>query len=148
MPLAAAAQPARKVHRIAFLGSTSPSGYASQMKAFRGGLRDLGYVEGQNLVIEFRWAQEKYERLPELAAELVRLKPDVLVTHGVPGTLAAKRATNTIPIVMGVVGDADRRCRRPRAPRRQHHRVVLLCPGAQRQATGGTQAGPSTLELH
>ena len=92
--------------RIAFLGSTSPSGYASQMEAFRGGLRELGYVEGQNLVIEFRWAQGKYERLPELAAELVRLKPDVLVTHGVPGTLAAKRATNTIPIVIGVVGEA------------------------------------------
>ena len=55
MPLAAAAQPARKVYRVAFLGATSPSGYASQMEAFRGGLRDLGYVEGQNLVIEFRW---------------------------------------------------------------------------------------------
>ena len=106
MPLAAEAQPAGKVYRIAFLGSTSPSGYASQMEAFRGGLRDLGYVESQNLVIEFRWAQGKYDRLPELAAELVRLKPDVLVTHGVPGTLAAKRATDTIPIVMGVVGEA------------------------------------------
>jgi putative ABC transport system substrate-binding protein len=106
MPLAAEAQPAGKVYRVAFLGSTSPSGYASQMEAFRGELRDLGYVEGQNLVIEFRWAQGKNERLPELAAELVRLKPDVLVTHGVPGTLAAKRATDTIPIVMGVVGEA------------------------------------------
>jgi putative ABC transport system substrate-binding protein len=102
----AEAQQARKVYRLAFLGSTSPSGYASQMTAFRGGLRDLGYVEGQNLVIEFRWAQGKYDRLPELAAELVRLKPDVLVTHGVPGTLAAKRATDTIPIVIGVVGEA------------------------------------------
>jgi putative tryptophan/tyrosine transport system substrate-binding protein len=105
-PYAAEAQQAGRVHRIAFLGSTSPSSYASQMKAFREGLRELGYVEGQNLVIEFRWAQGKYERLPELAAELVRLRPDVLVTHGVPGTLAAKRATNTIPIVVGVVGEA------------------------------------------
>jgi putative tryptophan/tyrosine transport system substrate-binding protein len=105
-PLAAEGQQAGKMYRIAFLGSTSPSGYASQMKAFREGLRDLGYVEGRNLVIEFRWAQGKYERLPELAAELVRLKPDVLVTHGVPGTLAAKRATETIPIVVGVVGEA------------------------------------------
>jgi putative ABC transport system substrate-binding protein len=102
----AAAQQAAKVYRVAFLGSTSPTGYAGQMEAFRGGLRELGYVEGQNLVIEFRWAQGKYERLPELAAELVRLKPDVLVTHGVPGTLAAKRATDTIPIVIGVVGEA------------------------------------------
>jgi putative ABC transport system substrate-binding protein len=104
-PRAAEAQ-VGKVYRIAFLGSTSASGYASQMEAFRRGLRDLGYVEGQNLVIEFRWAHGKYERLPELAAELVRLKPAVLVTHGVPGTLAAKRATDTIPIVIGVVGEA------------------------------------------
>ena len=105
-PLAAEAQPAGKVHRLAFLGSTSPAGYANQIEAFRAGLRDLGYVEGQNLVIEFRWAEAKNERLPELAAELVQLKPDVLVTHGTPGILAAKRATRTIPIVMGVVGEA------------------------------------------
>lgn len=104
-PVRASAQPVGKVYRIAFLGSTSPSGYASQLEAFRGGLRDLGYVEGRNLMIEFRWARGKIERLPELAAELVRLKPDVLVTHGPPGALAAKRATETIPIVMGVVGD-------------------------------------------
>jgi ABC-type uncharacterized transport system substrate-binding protein len=103
-PLAAGAQ--AKVYRVAFLGSTSPSGYASQMRAFRGGLRDLGYVEGQNLVIESRWAQGKYERLAELAAEIVRMKPDVLVTHGPPGALAAKRATGTIPIVVGALGEA------------------------------------------
>src|SRR5215831_7157997 len=105
-PLAAEAQQTGTMYRVAFLGSTSPSGYSSQIKAFRGGLRDLGYVEGQNLIVEFRWAEGKYERLPELAAELVRLQPDVLVTHGVPGTLAAKRATETIPIVIGVIGEA------------------------------------------
>jgi putative ABC transport system substrate-binding protein len=105
-PLAAEAQQGAKVYRVAFLGSTSPSGYASQMDAFRVGLRDLGYVEGKNLIIDFRWAQGKYERLPELASELVRLKPDVLVTHGAPGSLAAKRATDKIPIVIGVVGEA------------------------------------------
>jgi putative ABC transport system substrate-binding protein len=105
-PRAAEAQQTGKVYRIAFLGSTSPSGYASQMEAFRGGLRALGYVEGQNLVIEFRWAQGKNDRLPALAAELVRLKPDVLVTHGPPGALAAKRATDAIPIVVGVLGEA------------------------------------------
>ncbi len=105
-PVAAKAQQATRVYRVAFLGSTSASGYADQLQAFRGGLRDLGYVEGQNLVIEFRWAEAKNERLPELAAELVRLKPDVLVTHGTPGILAAKRATRMIPIVMGVVGEA------------------------------------------
>ena len=95
-----------KVHRLAFLGSTSPSGYAKQLEAFRAGLRELGYVEGRNYVIEFRWAQGRYERLPALATELARSRPDVLVTHGVPGTLAAKKATDTIPIVVGVVGEA------------------------------------------
>jgi putative ABC transport system substrate-binding protein len=103
---AAEAQPATKVHRVAFLGSTSPAGYATQLAAFRGGLRELGYVEGQNLLIDFRWGHGEYDRLPRLAAELVRLKPEVLVTHGVPGALAAKRATSTIPIVIGVVGEA------------------------------------------
>lgn len=74
-PLGAAAQEykAGKVYRIAFLGSTSPSGYASQVAAFRGGLRDFGYREGRNLVIDFRWALGHYERLPKLAAELVPL---------------------------------------------------------------------------
>jgi putative ABC transport system substrate-binding protein len=104
MPIAARAQQAERKYRIAFLGSTSPSGYASQLAAFREGLRDLGYVEDRNLVIEFRWAQGNYERLPELARELVRSKPDVLVTHGPPGALAAKRATNTIPVVLGAIG--------------------------------------------
>jgi len=68
-------------------------------------LRDLGYVEGKNLTIEFRWAEGKHERLPDLAAELVRLKVDVIVTQGTPGALAAKQATATIPIVMAVVAD-------------------------------------------
>ncbi len=94
------------MYRVAFLGSTSPSEYASQMEAFRTELRGLGYVEGKNVVIEFRWAQARNDRLPELAEELVRLKPDVLVTHGAPGALAAKRATSTIPIVVGVVAEA------------------------------------------
>ena len=126
----------------------SASGYAPQVEAFRGGLRDLGYVEGKNLVIEFRWAEGNYARLPDLAAELVRLKPDVLVTHAPAGTLAAKQATATIPIVMGVAGDAVamRARREPRAPWRERHRVVLLFPGAQRQTAGGTQGSPPTLE--
>jgi len=105
-PLTGEAQQAGRVYRIGFLGATSVSGYAPQVQAFRGGLRDLGYVEGKNLVIDFRWAEGNYARLPELAAELVLLKPDVLVTHAPAGTRAAKRATATIPIVMGVVGDA------------------------------------------
>jgi len=105
-PLAAEAQQAANVARIGFLGATSASSWASRVEAFRLGLRDLGYEEGKNIVIEFRWAEEKYGRLPELALALVRLKVDVLVTYGTPGTLAAKRATTTIPIVMVHSGDA------------------------------------------
>lgn len=105
-PFAAGAQQAGPVARIGFLGATSPSSWASRVEAFRSGLSALGYVEGKNLVIEFRWAEEKYSRLPDLAAELVRLKVDVLVTYGTPATLAAKRATTTIPIVMVHTGDA------------------------------------------
>jgi len=104
-PLVSGAQQAT-VPRIGFLGAASASGYAPQLEAFRQGLRDLGYVEGKTIVIEYRWAEGKYARLPELAAELVRRKVDVLVTHGVPGTLAAKRVTTTIPIVIAAVGDA------------------------------------------
>jgi len=63
------------------------------------GLHDLGYVDGKNITVEFRWAEGNYDRLPELAAELQRLKIDVLVTHGTPATIAAKVATKTIPIV-------------------------------------------------
>ncbi len=105
-PLAADAQQAGKVYRIGVLGLLTPSEYSSRIEAFRRGLLDLGYVEGKNIVIEYRWAQGKYDRLPDLAAELVRLKVDLIVTHGTPGPLAAKRATTTIPIVMGVSGDA------------------------------------------
>ncbi len=100
------AQLEAKVPRIGFLGPTSASAFANRIEALRASLRDLGYVEGKNIAIEFRWADGKYERLPELAAELVRLKVDVIVTAGTPGTLAAKRATSTVPIVMAVSGDA------------------------------------------
>lgn len=97
---------AGRVARVGFLGATSASGYAHQLEAMRQGFRDLGYVEGQNLSIDYRWAEERYERLPALAGELVRLRPDVIVTHGVPATRALKRATTTIPIVMAVSGEA------------------------------------------
>ena len=76
------------------------------MGALRSGLSELGYVEGKNIVIESRWADEQYDRLPALAAELVGLKVDVLLTYGTPGTVAAKRATAAIPIVMVYTGDA------------------------------------------
>jgi putative ABC transport system substrate-binding protein len=105
-PLAAEAQRVGRVWRIRFLGAATPSVWASRVEALRAGLRDLGYVEGKNIVIEFRWANGMYDRLPDLAAELTRLKIDVLVTAGTPGALSAKRATTTIPIVMAASGDA------------------------------------------
>jgi putative ABC transport system substrate-binding protein len=100
------AQQPKKVWRLGFLGSSSASGYASRVNAMREGLRDLGYVEGKNIVIEYRWAEEKYDRLPDLAAELVDLKVDLIITHGTPGSRAAKQATTTIPIVIAAIGDA------------------------------------------
>ena len=102
----ASAQQPKKVARIGFLGAADPVGYAPHLKGFQRGLHDFGYVEGKNIVIEYRWAQGRYERLLELAQEFVRSKVDVIVTHGTPGTQAAKQATQTIPIVMAIVGDA------------------------------------------
>jgi putative tryptophan/tyrosine transport system substrate-binding protein len=96
---AEAQQPA-KVPRIGLLAGLAPSDNADRVEAFRLGLRELGYVEGKNIVIEHRWAEGKVERLSELATELVRLKVDVIVTTGPTPTRSAKQATHTIPIVM------------------------------------------------
>jgi len=93
------------MRQIAYLGTPSASEQAERVEALREGLRQLGYVEGTNITINFRWAEGRYERLPDLAAELVRLKPDVILTHGTPGTRAAMAATTTVPIVAIVVGD-------------------------------------------
>jgi putative ABC transport system substrate-binding protein len=103
-PLALLAQP--KIARIGFLGSATANASAQSVSALREELDALGYVEGKNIIMEFRWAEGKYERLPELVAELVRLNIDVLVTHGTPGTQTAKNATTSIPIVMAISGDA------------------------------------------
>jgi putative tryptophan/tyrosine transport system substrate-binding protein len=100
------AQQPKKVSRIGYLGNSSPALERDFVDAFRQGLRDLGYAEGHNILIEYRWAEGRYDRFPEFAAELVRLKVDVLLTAGTPGALAAKEATQTIPIVMAVSGDA------------------------------------------
>jgi putative ABC transport system substrate-binding protein len=99
------AQQPTKVPRIGFLGTASPPTIAARIEAFRQGLRDLGYVEGKSIVIEYRWAEEKFDRLPALAAELVRLKLDVIVTAGPQSTRPVKEATKTIPIVMGFDND-------------------------------------------
>ena len=99
------AQQPKKVSRIGYLNAASPSAISARHEAFRQGLRELGYVEGKNIVIEWRSAEEKLDRLPALAAELVRLKVDVIVTAGPLPTRAAKEATTTIPIVMTNEGD-------------------------------------------
>src|SRR5712691_2954950 len=106
-PLAAEAQQAGKVWRIGLLmeGPNKNLHPESAANRFVDGLRDLGYVEGQNLVIEYRYADNRPERIPEFAAELVRLKVDVIVTVGTRETVTAKAATSTIPIVMLFVGD-------------------------------------------
>ena len=105
-PFVLHAQPLARVARIGFLGSASAPGSAKSVEALRTGLRDLGYVEGKNIVTEFRWAEGRYDRLSALVTELIRLKVDLIVTHGTPGTRAAKKATSTIPIVMAISGDA------------------------------------------
>ena len=95
-PLAAGAQSAGKVYRIGYLSTGSASGtYIRPLEAFRQGLRELGWVEGQNIVIEYRYAEGRIDRLPGLAEELVRLKPDIIVASPTPSALAARDASRT-----------------------------------------------------
>jgi len=101
----AEAQQSTKVPRIGYLGGATPSAVSDRIEAFRQGLRELGYIEGENLVIEWRPAEGKFDRLPALAAELVRLKVNIIVTGGPASTRAAKAATSTIPIVMAQDND-------------------------------------------
>jgi putative ABC transport system substrate-binding protein len=105
VPRAAQGQTPAKVPRIGFLSVLSLTDNPHDLEAFQQGLRELGYVEGQNIAIEYRFAEGRPERLPALAAELVRLKVDVIVTAAPAAPEAAQRATNTIPIVFAVVGD-------------------------------------------
>jgi len=100
----AEAQPPKKVPQIGFPIVGSASATSGRIEAFRQGLRDLGYIEGQNLIIEYRYAEGKLDRLPELAAELVRLKVDAIFVQSTPAVQAAKKATTTVPIV-SVSGD-------------------------------------------
>jgi len=102
--LAEAQQP-EKIPRIGYLAPTFPSTLPGRREALRQGLRELGYVEGKNVVIEWRFAEDKADRLAGLAAELVRLKVEVIVTSGPAATRAAKEATSTIPIVMAQDND-------------------------------------------
>ena len=105
VPLAAEAQPTGKVYRIGILEAIPAAQNAANLGALRKGMRNLGYVEGRNLIIEYRSADGRAERFPDLASELVRLKVDLIVTRGTPAARAAKNATGTIPVVMATMGD-------------------------------------------
>ena len=106
-PLALAQQPA-KVRTIGFLGSGTPSVWSQWTAAFAQRLRELGWIEGRNVAIEYRWAEGRSERFTEIAAEFVRLKVDVIVTSGTPAVIAAKQATSVIPIVFATAGEPVR----------------------------------------
>ncbi len=103
--LPARAQLPRTMYRVGFLGNSTAALEADLIEPFRQGLRDLGYEEGRNITIEYRWAEGKYERLPALIAELVALNLDVMVTAGTPATLAVKKAAISVPLVMAAIGD-------------------------------------------
>jgi ABC-type uncharacterized transport system substrate-binding protein len=104
-PLLAEARPAGGSVTIGYLGNSSPALEPDLVDAFREGLRQLGYVEGQNLIIKYVWAEGQHERYADLARELVQLQPDIIFTAGTPGTLAAMHATPSIPIVTAIAGD-------------------------------------------
>jgi putative ABC transport system substrate-binding protein len=107
LPQLARAQSGSRIPRLGFLGVTTASSWASRLEALQSGLRRLGYDQNnKNIVIDDLWAEENYDRLPALAAELVRRKVDIILTYGTPGTLAAKQATTDIPIVFVYAGDA------------------------------------------
>ena len=104
-PLVADAQPAGNAPRVAYLNASSAAGATGAVEAFRLGLRELGYIEGQNILVEYRWADGRFERLPALAAELARSNVDVIVAQNTVAALAAKHATSTIPIIVVTAGD-------------------------------------------
>ena len=104
-PVAVQAQPVTKVPRIGFVEAGSRSANQHLLDAFRNGLRDLRYIDGQNIIIEDRWADGRADRFPELISELIRLNVDVLVVASTPGATVAKRTTNTVPVVIWGVSD-------------------------------------------
>jgi putative tryptophan/tyrosine transport system substrate-binding protein len=128
-PLGARAQPG-STRKIGFLGVSNPSAQTQWTAAFVRGLRELGWTEGQNLTIEYRWAEGRTERFPEIAAEFVRLNVDAIVTAGTAATLAAKRASSTIPVVFRDGGRSGRHRigREPAEAGRQRHRPVQPGP--------------------
>jgi hypothetical protein len=123
---------------IGFLNPTSPDGMTERLRAFRQGLKETGYVEGENVLVEYGWAEGQYDRLPAMAAELVRRRVAVIVAIPIPAAIAAKSATAMIPIVFYVRRRPGRAwtCRQPQPARRQCHRRELLRRGAGAKATG------------
>jgi hypothetical protein len=97
-PFAARVQQVANIPRVGFLGSSTPGREANLITPFREGLRDLGYEEGRNLVVEYRWAEGRYDRFPALIAELIGLKVDLIVTAGTPATLAVKKVTTSLRV--------------------------------------------------
>src|SRR2546430_4131271 len=126
-PLAADAQPTGKVYRIGYLAPGSATVSQPFVEAFREGLRELGLVEGQNIVIDYRFAEGRFDRLPDLAAELVRLRVDVIMAGPTPPAVAAQKATRTIPIVLagGCGPPGVRPHPAPPPPRGERPRVCL-----------------------
>jgi putative tryptophan/tyrosine transport system substrate-binding protein len=104
-PLGVCAQPHGKIARVGFLGLDSERSHAPRLAAFRAGLRDLRWVEGKNIQIEFRWADGKYNGLPTLVEQLLGWEIDVLVTHGTAGALATKKGTSAVPKIITAVSD-------------------------------------------
>ena len=135
-------KPAAKVHRIGFLAVGSREGRAFLIEGFLQGLREHGYVEGKNIVIEYRFSEDRNDRLPALAAELIALKVELILASGTPASFAAKEATSTIPIVMGgiaanpvetgIIASLAR-------PGRQRHGDEHDDLAAQREAAGAAQ---------
>ncbi len=104
-PIAVHGQQRKTIPRVGFLGLTSPHAHARFLEAFRHGLRDRGYIDGESIWVEYRWAEGQYDRLPQLATDFVREKVDLVVTYGSEGALAAKRSITTVPVVAVAVGD-------------------------------------------
>src|SRR5215831_9308955 len=104
-PIAARGQQRERIQRIGILLAGTPTSFAPRANAFVQGLRELGYVEGKTVAFEWKWGEDRTERLPELAEELVRLDVDAILTGGTPAAKALKNATRTVPIVMAIIGD-------------------------------------------
>ena len=147
-PIMARARPAGKVHRVGFLWE-NPSVYPDGIEGFRRELRDLGWVEGQNIVVEYRWSEGRYDRLRDLAEELVRLNVDVIVAPSSVYAEAAKRVTDNYHNIRGTRGSDRQRPRgQARAARRKHHGVLPNDDRDKRKRPGAAQESRSCALAH